>query len=485
MIYQSSRSKEIVNASTAIVNGLSKDGGLYTPVTFEKADFLTSNSSLSYQELSKKVLEYFLNDFSVKEINEIVDQSYTSDNFPDKMVGLEQFDEFGLLTLYHGPTFAFKDMALTMFSRLHNMAKIKNNDTRKTIILSATSGDTGSAVLNGFKTDDKTEVVVFYPHGKVSLFQEKQMLAFQSKNRHVISIDGNFDDCQTLIKNGFQSIKLQNSVFSSANSINIARIIPQVIYYFYGYNELLRSKKISFGEKINFVVPTGNFGNILAGYYAKKMGLPIHKLIVSSNENNVLTDFFRTGLYNRNRDFYTTSSPSMDILVSSNLERLLFDITDHDNEVVKTKMNELNIEGHYHIDSKCLNKLSMFHSEYVTEVETINTIKKTFDALQFLIDPHTSVGVKAYEKYKMKTHDLTYSLVLSTASPIKFMSALEKTFDDLTGDFSHQVLILQQKYFFPIDPRVLKLSSESIKPILWQKESALENLKKLVGEIDV
>lgn len=484
-MYLSTRGNEKRNASYAIMNGLSKDGGLYTLDSWPKASFLANLEFLTYEEIAFEVLSYFLDDFTSDEIKRVISKAYSKENFPDQIVGLDSLGNNYLLTLFHGPTFAFKDMALSMFSSLQKLAKDKSNEKRKTIILSATSGDTGSAVLSGFKEDNETEVVIFYPNNKVSEFQEKQMHSFTSKNRHVIALEGTFDDCQNLIKRAFTEITPKNTIFSSANSINIARIIPQVIYYFYAYKELVNKNRIQYGDLINFVVPTGNFGNILAGYYAYKMGLYVNQLIVASNENNVLTDFFQKGVYDRRRPFIQTSSPSMDILISSNLERFLFDVLSQDSSKVRQKINELKENGFYHIQmSHPL--FSKFSADFMTESESLRVISKTFNHYHLLIDPHTAVGVGVLEKYITQTNDKHVSVVLSTASPVKFINSVFTGLNETSSlSFEKDVLFLKSNYNLFIDPRVLTLKKIEVKRTVWSVEDALLNLEKLVGEIDV
>lgn len=485
-MYQSTRGMETVHASQAIMKGIATDGGLFSMVEFPQAPFLDHLIEMDYLELSNHVLTYFLDDFRYSEIRDIVNDAYSKEFFPEQIVGLEPLKNDFLMTLYHGPTFAFKDMALSMFSSMHAMSKNKQDESKKTIILSATSGDTGSAVLSGFKRDNETEVVIFYPYGKITPFQEKQMHSFASDKRHLIAIEGNFDDCQSLIKTAFQKIPLKNSIFSSANSINIARIIPQVIYYFWSYGELCRRGKIKVGEAVNFVVPTGNFGNVLAGYYAYRMGLFVNKFIVASNENNVLTDFFSTGTYDQFRPFIQTTSPSMDILISSNLERLLYEACDHDAVYVKTKMDELNTLGKYEVNNTIREKLSIFHGESLSVSEVKEQIKQTYRESDLLVDPHTAVGIGCLRNYQRKTKDDTVSIVLSTASPVKFLDAVLDAFEFHASDSPQGNLnLIKAKFDFPIDPREKSIFTTRVNRVVWKKEKAFGNLVRLVGEIDV
>jgi len=484
-MYQSTRGKTLVNASYAIMHGLSDDGGLYVKKTWPKAMFLYILDQLSYEQIAIEVLKYFLNDYDEDEIKEVVYQTYTRDAFPKHIVGLESLGEDFLLTLFHGPTFAFKDMALQMFSSLLRLSKKKNNEQKKTIILSATSGDTGSAVLSGFQHDLDTEIVIFYPEGKVSPFQEKQMHYFSNEKRRAIAIQGNFDDCQNLIKQGFQEIELNNSQFSSANSINIARIIPQVIYYFYAYKELVCRKVINPGDQIDFVVPTGNFGNILAGYYAKKMGLFVDRLVVASNDNHVLTEFFQQGMYDRRRDFIQTSSPSMDILISSNLERLLYEALDYREIATRYHMAKLKEDGFYQLEFPNHPVLKTFFSGWSNEEQVLKTIQSTYEKYQVLIDPHTAVAVDVSNQLRNQLKSKAV-VILSTASPMKFMDAMMKGLNEpRLKSFEDEVKLLHQKYHLELDERIFTYMDVSMNRIVWTKETALKNLKQLVGEIDV
>lgn len=484
-MYKSTRGKTEVTASYAITHGLSDDGGLYVKTTWPKAMFLDKLPRMSYQEIATQVLKYFLDDFSEDELTTVVDKTYSSSSFPDQIVGVEPLGNDFLLTLFHGPTFAFKDMALQMFSSLLKLAKMKTNETKKTIILSATSGDTGSAVLSGFSNDKETDIIVFYPNGKVSEFQEKQMHFFSNKKRIAIAIDGNFDDCQNLIKQGFQEIQLVHSQFSSANSINIARIIPQVIYYFYAYQSLVVNQTISFGDSIDFVVPTGNFGNILAAYYAKKMGLPVGKLVVASNDNHVLTEFFNEGMYDRRRTFIQTSSPSMDILISSNLERLLYELLGEKEQTTKYYMSKLKEDGFYQLEDQNHPILSTFLSGWANEQTVLKTILETYESYGILIDPHTAVALNVRNQLKEKLNSKV-AVIVSTASPVKFTSAMLSGLKEPKQDsFEKEVELLHHKYQLKLDKRIYTYMESNVKKIVWSKENALTNLKELVGEIDV
>lgn len=427
--YNSTRSKDnIVSASQGILKGLAPDGGLFVPNFIHQLN-LDSKSFInkSYGEIALNVFSAFLDDFSEKQLKDAIQGAYYSKKFEgDEPVALEKVKDRFFLELFHGPTCAFKDMALTILPYLM-VESIKNvSNDQKILILTATSGDTGKAALEGFANVKDIGIIVFYPKDGVSTVQEKQMLTQEGLNTCVIGVDGNFDDTQNGVKDILndeamkKALTHKNVIFSSANSINIGRLLPQVVYYFYSYYELLKRGEIAEGEHINFVVPTGNFGNILAGYYAKLLGLPIHRLICASNANKVLTDFFHTGTYDRNRDFHKTSSPSMDILISSNLERLLYDLSDEDPVTVSEMMDRLRKHGSYEASKALMEKSKIFYAGAASEKETVENIKKVFDESEYLMDPHTAVANKVYDDYLKNTGDQTKTVIISTASPYKF-----------------------------------------------------------------
>ena len=418
-MYTSTRCEKSITASKAIIEGISSDGGLYVIKKTPMIDY-KSLYGKTYKEIAKEVLKSFLNDYTDSELDYCINSAY-SEFDTEEVVQVKKINNYHYLELYHGPTLAFKDVALTILPYLLEVAKKKHNETEKTTILTATSGDTGSAALNGFSKINNIDIIVFYPYGGVSKVQEQQMLSFESNNAHAFAIDGNFDDCQNFLK------KVFNSGFkglSSANSINIGRLVPQIVYYFYSYFKLIEDNSIKIGDKVNFCVPTGNFGDILAGYYAKEMGLPINKLICASNINNVLTDFFNTGIYNRKREFIKTNTPSMDILISSNLERLLY-LKSKSTDIVNKYMNDLKEKGEF----KSNEQYDEFYGEYATEEETVNTIKNEFIKNEYLIDPHTAVAKCVYDKYVKETNDLTHTVILSTASPYKFIKTISTALD--------------------------------------------------------
>lgn len=416
-IFVSSRNKdERCFSKEAIIKGLAEDGGLYTPLNIkdEKIE-IEKLLNLSYKEIAYELLSYFFDDFSEEELKKCIDSAYSNNFSSSDVVPISKIGDNFMLELYHGPTAAFKDVALTILPYLLKAA-YKEQD-KKVYILTATSGDTGKAALEGFKNIEDTFITVFYPTKGVSHIQEKQMKTTAGNNVEVIAVNGNFDDCQKLVKKCYEEITSDKVQLSSANSINIGRLVPQIVYYFKVYVDLLKKEEIKLNEKVNFVVPTGNFGNILAGYFAKILGCPINKLICASNENNVLTDFIKTGIYNRNREFHTTISPSMDILISSNLERLLFILSDYDDKKTASYMRELTETGKYQIDGDLLKKIQEdFISFYCNEENCIKTMKEAYEKDGRLIDPHTSVAYYASKQYQ----DKYKNIILATASPYKF-----------------------------------------------------------------
>lgn len=427
--YESTRNSNIKSsASMAVIKGIADDGGLYIMRNLENKRIDIRNlQGQTYTETAEIILGLLLDDFPREIIKECVQKSYTNKFSTEEIAPVVKVGDDYVTELFNGPTSAFKDVALSVLPHLMTAAYELNNMKGEIIILAATSGDTGKAALEGFKDVNGTKIIVFYPEGGVSQVQRQQMVTQEGSNTYVCAIKGNFDDAQTGVKKIFANEKLirelkkNNKLFSSANSINIGRLVPQIVYYFNSYMKLVENKRIELGDKINFSVPTGNFGNILAGYYAKLLGLPINKLICASNENNVLYDFIKTGIYDRKRKFYKTISPSMDILVSSNLERLLYFISGKDNNIVKSLMSELNENGKYEINEDMKTILdSDFYAGYVCKEETMKTIKKVYEQYKYLLDTHTAVAYKALESYKKETGDKRVSVVLSTASPFKF-----------------------------------------------------------------
>lgn len=445
LMYKSTRSNETATASQAILKGLASDGGLFVPTQIPKLSVSVEElSKMTYQETAYAVMKEFLTDFTEDELKACIEKAYDSKFDTEEIAPLVKADGAYYLELFHGATIAFKDMALSILPHLLTTSAKKNNVKNEIVILTATSGDTGKAALAGFADVPGTRIVVFYPKGGVSPIQEKQMVTQKGENTFVVGIKGNFDEAQSGVKAIFGNKELEKEMdaagfqFSSANSINIGRLVPQVCYYVYAYGKLYAEGEIKEGEKINVVVPTGNFGNILAAYYAKNMGLPIAKLICASNDNKVLYDFFATGTYDKNRDFMLTSSPSMDILISSNLERLIYKIAGEDDKKNKELMTLLSDTGRYDITEDMRACLKDFYGNYSTEAETAAVIKSIYDKTGYIIDTHTAVAAEVYKKYAAETHDETKSVIASTASPFKFtrsvMNAIDSSYDAM-GDF--------------------------------------------------
>ncbi len=439
MLYNSTQNKnEVVSSAQAIAQGISKDGGLFVPQQFPEYDEATFKALLKtdYKGRAKKIFSDFLTDFTEEEIDECVNKAYTAQKFGDESPApLASCNMDGnalnILELWHGPTCAFKDMALQILPHLLTISLKKTYDGKDAVILVATSGDTGKAALEGFKDVDHTKIIVFYPQNGVSPMQKHQMNTQEGKNVKVCAIEGNFDDAQTGVKKIFttpavsEKLAEHNMLFSSANSINWGRLLPQIVYYVSAYCDMVNSGKINFGEKINVVVPTGNFGNILASYYASLMGLPVNKFICASNSNNVLTDFIKTGVYDKNRHFYTTMSPSMDILVSSNLERLLYKLSDNSDTYTREWMNSLKTTGKYEVTDEVKSIINdKFYGGYCDDKQTQDTINKLFKENNYLCDTHTAVAVNVYEQYVNETGDKTPTVIASTASPYKFSKSV-------------------------------------------------------------
>ena len=428
LMYSSTRNDKVkLTASQAILKGLADDGGLFVPERIPALDVpMDTLADMSYQETAYEVMSRFFTDFTEDELKDCIKKAYDSKFDTPEIAPLVDADGAYYLELFHGPTIAFKDMALSILPHLLITSARKNQVKNDIVILTATSGDTGKAALAGFADVEGTKIVVFYPKNGVSPIQEKQMVTQKGDNTFVVGIHGNFDDAQSGVKAIFGNKELAKELdqagyqFSSANSINIGRLVPQIVYYVYAYAKLLESGEIKDGEIINVTVPTGNFGNILAAYYAKQMGIPIGKLICASNDNKVLYDFFRTGEYDRNRPFILTTSPSMDILISSNLERLIYRIAGADASKDKELMKALSEQGKYEITDKMRAQLHDFCGYYASEDETAKKIAKVYGDTGYVLDPHTAVASCAYEKYVADTKDETKTVIASTASPYKF-----------------------------------------------------------------
>jgi len=430
-----------ITASQAIVSGIAPDGGLFVPESIPKLshDELIGLYKKSFQDIALFIMKKFLTDFEPEDLINCISDAYNSKNFDNPMIcPLRPLtDSTVMLELWHGPTCAFKDIALQLLPKLLTVSTNNLGEKGTFVILTATSGDTGKAALEGFKNVPGTKVVVFFPQDGVSEIQKSQMVTQEGNNVHVIGIKGNFDHTQSGVKELFGDAELTSRLaksgykLTSANSINWGRLLPQIVYYFSSYMSLLKSSHIKFGDKINVCIPTGNFGNIMAGFYAKRMGLPINKLIIATNENNVLAKFLRAGKYNADLELKTTISPSMDILVSSNLERLLFEVSGHNSEKIFELMNSLKQNGWYQIDKELLDEIKKdFYADFTTEKCTLKTIRKVFRNYKYTIDPHTAVAIHVYNKYANRTKDTSVTVIASTASPYKFnksvMSALSK-----------------------------------------------------------
>ena len=426
MKYISTRNKEkTVSVSEAIIQGLADDGGLYTPQALDQKVDLASTLKMSYLELAQYILSLFLSDFSHEQIQQCVQKAYQNSFENNEVAPLCKYNDGWLMELWHGPTSAFKDVALTLLPHLLTTAYQNQNEHDLISILTATSGDTGKAAINGFADVKNTAITVLYPEIGVSDIQKRQMQTSLGKNVEVIAIKGNFDDCQRIVKDAMKDPVVleacKHMKLSSANSINIGRLLPQIVYYFDSYAKLVNHGDVQLGDAVNFVVPSGNFGNILAGYLAKQLGLPVKKLVCASNSNNVLTEFIRTGTYNANRAFIPTISPSMDILVSSNLERLLFLLSNHNDVLINQYMASLKNDGHYTISDDLRQRLQESFAAYdCSEDECKKVIHDTFHKEHILIDPHTAVAVHACHAYKQESNDATPCIVLSTASAYKF-----------------------------------------------------------------
>lgn len=465
-----------LSASKAILKGLADDGGLYTPNLSElnKLD-LNFLLNLNYQELSVEILSTILDDYTRQEIEDIVYKAYDSKFSEKSVVSVLKKGDIEVLGLYHGPTCAFKDMALTVLPHLLTTAYKKQGESKTISILTATSGDTGKAALEGFKDVDNTFITVFFPQDGVSKIQERQMMTTGGKNTCVVKVKGNFDDCQKIVKEAFSSkeiLSLDNISLSSANSINLGRLIPQVIYYVYSYLDLVRRNEIKMGEKISFAVPSGNFGNILAGFIAKEIGLPVNKLLCASNVNNVLTDFIKTGVYDSRREFYNTISPSMDIIVSSNVERLLYILSDYNDKEVAGYMKDLKEKGFYKVSDKVFDRIKeTFISYYCDDDQTRKTIKDLYDYSNKVIDTHTAIAYSASVDYKKNNSDVI--VCVSTASPYKFAKDVYTTLKD--EEFDNEFM-----YLYKLE----EISDEKIPEGLKDLENKKINFDNLIEKQD-
>ena len=437
LLYKSTRDAEkTVTASQAILKGLADDGGLFVPVSIPKLPVsLGELKEMTYQEIAYTVMKEFLTDFTEEELKSCIAKAYDSKFDTEEIAPLAKVEDAYYLELFHGATIAFKDMALSILPHLLTTSAKKNQVKNEIVILTATSGDTGKAALAGFADVEGTKIIVFYPKNGVSRVQELQMVTQKGDNTSVVAIHGNFDNAQSGVKAMFENKELEKELneagyqFSSANSINIGRLVPQVVYYVYAYAKLLQNEEIAEDEEINVVVPTGNFGNILAAYYAKNMGIPIAKQICASNENKVLYDFFQTGTYDRNREFVLTTSPSMDILISSNLERLIYKISGEDARKDTDLMTELKTKGSYAITGEMKANLADFAAGYATEEQVAKTIHDIYEDTGYVMDTHTAVAATVYKAYKEDSKDDRKTVIASTASPYKFAGSVMSAID--------------------------------------------------------
>lgn len=498
MQYQSTRDDSVsVSSAQAIVKGLAADGGLYVPSVIPKIglDYLLEIMPLNYNQRAVEILSKFLPDFKKSEISECVELAYNKEKFETESIApiYKLSDTEYILELWHGPTCAFKDMALQILPHLLTKSIEKTALNKEVVILVATSGDTGKAALEGFKDVKGTKIIVFYPNEGVSNVQRLQMVTQEGENTFVSAIEGNFDDAQSGVKSIFGDeeynalLNEKGYNLSSANSINWGRLVPQIVYYISSYCELVKNEEISCGDKINICVPTGNFGNILAAYYAKEMGVPINKLICASNSNNVLTEFIRTGVYNKNRSFMTTVSPSMDILISSNLERFLFHASGGDSQLVSLWMNQLNENGHYEVTSRVREKIEeLFYGAYCDDRFTLRTISDVLEGSAYVVDTHTAVARNVYEQYVTQTKDATKTIIASTASPFKFsQSVLNAIMEDEELDEKDEfelLEILSKQSGLKIPKSLSSLEQKEIRfPDVCEKEDLKEVISKFLN----
>ena len=452
----------------AILQGIGSDGGLLVPDFELDQKDLKALQHLSYVDMATEIMTSFVGEQEKEEMRALCQKAYGQNLFPQEVVPVKQAGDVFIAELFQGPTAAFKDMALSLLPHFMTYSLKKKGEQRKVMILAATSGDTGKAALEGFKDVDGTYIQVFYPVDGVSPIQKQQMVTQTGNNVDVVGIQGNFDDAQRAVKLAFQSSALkdlcdEHHVFlSSANSINIGRLIPQIVYYFYSYMTLVNKNEIRLGESVHFTIPSGNFGNCLAGVLAKKMGLPIQKFIVASNKNNILTDFFRTGKYDARREFYKTNAPAMDILVSSNLERLVYMMA-QDSQKVKSYMDDLNQNGVYEISSDLLEKIQdVFKAGWLNEDEVLDTIKTCFEQTGYLLDTHTAIGYGVYKEYQKTSGDETKTIILATASPYKFADSVYKALTDQSLSEYQAIEAVYEKTGVDIPKPLVQLDQKEI-----------------------
>ena len=491
ILYKSTRSDSVpVPASKAILMGLAEDGGLFVPTQFPELD--RSLSDLTYMDycgVAYEVMKLMLTDFTEDELKNCIRNAYGT-NFDDReIVPLRKADGAWYLERFHGPTIAFKEMALQILPHLLTTSARKNQEQKEIVILTATSGDTGKAAMAGFADVPGTRIMVFYPKDGVSSIQERQMVTQKGDNTRVVGIRGNFDDAQSEVKKIFSDAQLRSEMadrgfaFSSANSINVGRLVPQIVYYVFAYTRLLKQGVIKEGEKINIVVPTGNFGNILAAYYGAKMGLPVNKLVCASNSNKVLFDFFSSGTYDRNREFILTSSPSMDILISSNLERLIYHISGNSAAKTASLMKALAEKGAYAIDEEMKAGLSMFVGGYATEEQTAEAIRRLYEKEGYVIDPHTAVAAYVYDSFRAQTGSAAPAVIASTASPFKFENSVMRALGE-PADLPDLELAdrLSEKAGVPVPEAVNVLRTAEVRHnIVCDREGMKEEVRRFLG----
>lgn len=490
LTYQSTRGGESgLTASQAILKGLASDGGLFMPTEIPKLDVGMENLvGKSYQDTAYEVMKLLLTDFTQEELRYCIDSAYDSKFDTEEIAPLAEADGAYYLELFHGSTIAFKDMALSILPYFMTTAAKKNHVENEIVILTATSGDTGKAAMAGFADVPGTRIIVFYPKGGVSKVQELQMVTQKGDNTSVAAIHGNFDDAQTGVKKIFGDEEFAKKLaaggfqLSSANSINIGRLIPQIVYYVYAYTRLVQYEQIQNGDKINVVVPTGNFGNILAAYFAKQMGVPIGKLICASNDNKVLYDFFQTGTYDRNRDFILTSSPSMDILISSNLERLIYLSTGCDAAANAALMSELSSTGRYTVTDEMRRRMSDFVGGFATQQENAATIRQIYNDTGYMIDTHTGVAAAVFRKYVAETKDTTPTVIASTASPYKFSRSVMEAISGDQKDKDEFAIVdeLCQASGVPVPKAVEEIRSAKVRHF---RECDVDEMKNVVSEV--
>ena len=490
LLYKSTRGDQtLVTASLAILRGLAGDGGLFVPERIPKLEAdMDTLKGMSYQETAYEVMKLFLTDYTEEELKYCISHAYDDKFDHEDIAVLHEAGNACYLELFHGSTIAFKDMALSILPYLMTTSAKKNGVDNEIVILTATSGDTGKAALAGFADVPGTRIIVFYPKDGVSPIQKQQMVTQKGANTYVVGIDGNFDDAQNGVKEIFndkalaEELSVSGFQFSSANSINIGRLVPQIVYYVYAYARLLKDGAIKDGDPINVTVPTGNFGNILAAYYAKNMGVPIHKLICASNENKVLYDFFSTGAYDRNREFKLTSSPSMDILISSNLERLIYRLCGDDAVKNAAFMKALSANGQYEITAEMRKGLEDFYGNFADEEETARSIRTLYEECGYIIDTHTAVARMVYEKYRQDTQDTAKTVIASTASPYKFtrsvLAAIDSKYE--SEDDFELVEVLSRLSGVPVPEAVRQLRTA---PVLHDRICAKDKMKDTVKEI--